>query len=344
MCMFFADELNLNNEREVNELRDFLKKFRVAFDKPDKSYVIRKDGKIIATGSSEKNILKYFFVDCTYSGQGAVAVIFNQLLENILNQGFSSYFVFTTPENKDVFQSLGLQEVSSTDKVILLEGGFYNIDHWLEEIKNEIGPRHGKRGAIVANCNPMTLGHKFLILEALEKVDELLVFVVEEDSSVFPFESRYEIVREELKDIENIKVLRGGPYIISRGTFPTYFIKKQDDLLDIYTELDATIFGEKIAKGLGINIRFIGTEDSDYVTNAYNRALIKVLDDFGIKIMLIPRLKIGDSTVSATKVRNLIKENNIEEAYKYLTRSTKKILNTDYGEKIIEKIRNESAI
>lgn len=342
--MFFADELNLNNENEVNELGEFLKSYRVAFEKPDKAYVIRKDGRIIATGSSEGNILKYFFVDCTYSGQGAISSIFNELLEHILDQGYNSYFVFTTPNNKSIFKSLGLTEVSSTDKVILLEGGFHNIEKWIKDIKEQIGPKKGKRGAIVANCNPMTLGHKYLITEALDYVDELLVFVVEEDLSIFPFKKRYEIVKEELKDFENVKVLKGGFYIISRGTFPTYFIKRQDDLLDIYTDLDATIFGERIAKGLDINIRFLGTEDSDIVTNAYNRALIKVLDDYDVEAKLIPRLKMGDKTVSATYIRGLIKEDRLDEAYKYLTTAAEEFLNTDCGGKIIQEIKNENAI
>lgn len=342
--MFFADELNLNNQNEVNELKNFLKSFRVAFEVPDKTYVIRKDGRIIATGSSERNILKYFFVDCTYSGQGAIASIFNELLEYILSQGYESYFVFTTPNNKSVFQSLGLSEVSATEKVILLEGGFYNIEKWMADTKREIGPKKGKRGAIVANCNPMTLGHKFLVTEALEYVDELLVFVVEEDLSVFPFEDRLAIVKEELKDFENVKVLKGGSYIISRGTFPTYFIKKKDDLLDVYTDLDATIFAQRIAKGLDINIRFLGTEDTDAVTNVYNRALMKVLDDYNIETTLIPRLKMGDKTVSATYVRQLIKEDKLEKSYRYLTLATKRFLNTELGEKVIQRIKNENAI
>ena len=342
--MFFADELNLNNENEVNEIKEFLQSYRIIYERQDKTYVIRKDGEIIATGSRKGNVLKYFFVDCTYSGQGAIAVIFNQLLEDLFDKGYKSYFVFTTPNNKTVFQSLGLNEISSTDKVTLLEGGFYNMENWLEEMKEEIGPRKGTRGAIVANCNPMTLGHKYLVTEALEHVDQLLVFVVEEDLSIFPFEDRYEIVKNELKDFNNVKVLKGGSYIISRGTFPTYFIKKKDDLLEIYTDLDATIFGHRIAKGLEINIRFLGTEDIDDVTNAYNKSLIKMLDDYNVDTILIPRLKIGDKTVSASYVRRLIKEEEMEKAYKLLTIATKRFLETTKGEKIIQKIKDEDAL
>lgn len=340
--MFVAEEINLSNIEEVNQLKDFLKTFRVAFEMPEKTYVVRNGGEIIATGSSDGNVLKYFFVNYTAGGRDAATAIFKKLLEHVENTGYKSYFVLTSPNYKAIFLSFGLEEVSSTDKVTLLEGGNYNIEKWIEDTNKEIGPKKGKRGAIVANCNPMTLGHKYLISEALENVDELLFFVVEEDSSVFPIERRLEIVKEELKDLDNIKVLKGGSYIISRGTFPTYFIKKEDDMLDIYTELDATIFGQRIAKGLEINTRFLGTENLDYVTNAYNRALIKVLDDYNIETKLIPRLKIGERTVSASYVRNLIKEGKLDEAYKFLTLSAKEYLETDEGKIIIDRIKNEN--
>lgn len=341
--MFVAEEINLNNKEEVDQLKDFLKTFKVAFEMPEKTYVVRNDEEIIATGSSNGNVLKYFFVNYTAGGRDAATAIFKKLLEHVESMGYKSYFVFTSPNYKAIFLSFGLEEVSSTDKVTLLEGGNYNIEKWIEDTKKQIGPKKGKRGAIVANCNPMTLGHKYLIAEALENVDELLFFVVEEDSSVFPMEKRLEIVKEELKGFENIIVLKGGSYIISRGTFPTYFIKKEDVMLDIYTELDATIFGQRIAKGLEINTRFLGTENLDYVTNAYNRALIKVLDDYNIETKLIPRLKIGERTVSASYVRNLIKEDKLDEAYKFLTLSTKEYLETEEGKVIIDRIKNENA-
>lgn len=341
--MFFADQVNFSNKKEVIELKDFLKSYGIVYEVPDKSYVIRKKGKIIATGSRKANVLKYFFIDCSYSGQGAIAVIFNHLLEDLLMNGYKSYFVFTTPNNKKVFQSLGLTEVSSTDKVSLLEGGFYNIEKWLEETKEIIGPRKGKRGAIVANCNPMTLGHQYLVNEALKHVDQLLVFIVEEDLSEFPFQDRYEIVKKELEDYDNVKIIKGGSYIISRATFPTYFIKKKDDSLKVYTDLDATIFGSRIAKALEISIRFLGSEKKDDITDEYNNSLTRVLDEFQIETQLIPRLKIGERTVSASYARKLIKEDELEKTYKLVTKSTKEFLESKKGKETIDKIKNQDA-
>ncbi len=338
--MFFSDEINLNNPTEVEEIKEFLKIFDVEYDYPDKTFVIRDNGDIIATGSASGNILKYFFAKCTYSGQGAIGIIYNSLLEYILEKGFGSYFIFTTPNNKNIFESLGLKEVFSTEKVMLLEGGFYNFNKWIKSIEDKIGSKKGKRGAIVVNCNPMTLGHKYLITSALKEVEELLIFVVEEDLSIFPFEARFNILLNEFKDEPRIKVLKGGPYIISRGTFPTYFIKQKDKMLEIYTELDAKIFAEKIAKGLCIDIRFLGSEPKDIVTSQYNESLKKILEGYNISVKIVTRIESNNDPISASYVRQLIKEDRIDEAYKLLPSSTIDFLESDLGIKVINTIQN----
>lgn len=339
--MFFSDELNQNNPIEVEEIKNFLKRFNVEYDFPDKTFVIRDNGEIIATGSASGNILKYFFAKCTYSGQGAIGIIFNTLLEYIIEMGYNSYFVFTTPNNKRIFESLGLKEVSSTNRVMLLEGGFNNYEKWITNIKSVIGDKNGKRGAIVVNCNPMTLGHKYLIQKALGEVKELLIFVVEEDLSVFPFEARLNIVSREFKDDKRIKVLKGGQYIISRGTFPTYFIKRKDEMLEVYTELDAKIFGEKISKDLSIDIRFLGSEPKDVVTSQYNQSLKKILENNNIMVRIINRIESNDKPISASYVRQLLKENKINEAYTLLPRSTIEFLKSQNGIEVIDTIQNQ---
>ncbi len=337
--MFFSDKINKNNPLEVEEIKSFLKIFNVEYDNPDVTYVIRDGGKIIATGSAQGNILKYFFARCDYAGQGAISIIYDSLLDYIFEEGYTSYFIFTTPNNKNIFESLGLKSVHSTESVLLLEGGFYNYRKWVKGVKETIGDKKGRRGAIIVNCNPMTLGHKYLMKTALDEVDELLIFVVEEDLSIFPFEDRYNIIVNEFKDEKKVKVLKGGPYIISRGTFPTYFIKQKDRMLEIYTELDAKIFAEKIAKDLSIDIRFLGSEPKDIVTNTYNNSLKGILEANGIEVKIITRIESNGNPISASYVRQLLKEKKFEEAYKLLPNSTIEFLKSDKGKKIINEIK-----
>lgn len=338
--MFFSDEINKNNNREIREITEFLKQFEVSFDYPDKTFVIRDKGKIIATGSAEGNILKYFFACKKYTGQGLMGIIYNSLLKHIFESGYDSYFIFTTPNNKIIFESLGLKEVSSTDNVTLFEGGFYDYNRWIKKTREIVGKKSGFRGSIIMNCNPMTLGHRYLIDKGLEEVDDLLIFVVEEDKSIFPLEDRFNIMKKNLENEKNITLLKGGPYIISQATFPTYFLKKKDTMLEVYTELDGKIFGTKIAKDLEIDIRFLGSEPKDQVTLAYNNSLEKILEKENVKVSIIERKKLGHEIISASLVRELLKEGNIEEAYKYLPESTIEYLQSEQGFKTIEKIKN----
>lgn len=340
MKMFFADEINKNNIRDIEEIADFLNQFDVKYDYPDKSFVIRDEGKIVATGSAEGNILKYFFACKKYAGQGLMGIIYNSLLKHIFESGYTSYFVFTRPNNKLIFESLGLKEVASTERVSLFEGGFYNYKKWVKKLGEDLGPKKVTRGSIVMNCNPMTLGHKYLIYQALDQVDQLIIFLVEEDKSIFPFEDRFNIMKKELAEEDRISLVKGGPYIISQATFPTYFIKKKDEMLDIYTELDGKIFATKIAKDLEIDMRFLGSEPKDLVTLAYNNNLKKILEEEDVQVEIVERKALEGEIISASLVRGLIRENKEEEAYKYLPQSTIDYLQGDQGRKTIEKIKN----
>lgn len=161
--MYFSDEINFNNNNDVEEIKEYLKENSVDYDLPDKTFVIRDKGKIIATGSAEGNILKYFFSSDEYQGQGLMGIIYNSLLNHLLENNYNSFFVFTKPCNKNIFLSLGLKEVYSTSRVSLFEGGFYNYQKWISAVKDNLSSKSGVRGAMVVNTNPMTLGHKYLI-------------------------------------------------------------------------------------------------------------------------------------------------------------------------------------
>ena len=75
------------------------------------------------------------------------------------------------------------------------------------------------------NCNPFTLGHRYLIETCAEKCDMLIVFVVQEDKSYFLFEDRLSLVQEGCSDLENVCVTGSGEFILSSLTFSEYFCK-----------------------------------------------------------------------------------------------------------------------
>ncbi len=339
--MYFTSVLNTRNKYELLELIDFLKSHDVIYDYPERTLVIRDNGKIIATASVDGKILKYFFVDENYLGQGILVILYNDLLNYLLENEILDHFVFTSPKNYEIFNGIGLKEVIRTDEVLLLEGGFSNYSDWVEKVRVLLNPLVMSRGAIVANCNPMTLGHKFLMEFASEKVDELIVFIVEEDKSAFTTEERFSIVAKEFENHSKIKVVHGGPYIISSATFPTYFLKELNSLTDVYTKLDATIFSEKIARDLNINIRFVGNEPLDKMTARYNENLKKYITREGLSLEIIERIQDNKDYISASRVRKLLKENNIEEALELCAPSTVEFLTSERGKEKIKELQHE---
>lgn len=173
----------------------------------------------------------------------------------------------------------------------------------------------GKTGAIVMNCNPFTLGHRYLIETAAGQVDRLYVFVVEEDKSFFPFEDRYKLVKEGTLDLENVSVIPSGNYIISSQTLAGYFEK--DSIGDIH--LDATADLElfvQIASMLNITVRFAGEEPIDAFTRQYNENMKMTLNAYGVQFVEIKRKEEQGEPISASKVRELLKQKRYKDIQK----------------------------
>jgi [citrate (pro-3S)-lyase] ligase len=177
----------------------------------------------------------------------------------------------------------------------------------LNKYKNELSRYKPFIGSIVMNANPFTLGHRYLVEYALSNVDKLFVFVVEEDKSFFSFEERINLVKENLKDLENVIVIPSGKFIISSITFNDYFAKdsKQENTT-INPTMDVELFGREIAPSLGINIRFAGEEPKDNVTLKYNKTMSEILPKYGIEFKVIPRKEISGDVISASSVRKLV--------------------------------------
>lgn len=167
-------------------------------------------------------------------------------------------------------------------------------------------------GAIVMNCNPFTLGHRYLIEKALEQCGFLAVFVVQEDRSDFPFEDRLRLVDEGTADLKNVVVIPSGKFVISSLTFSEYFNKSKMQDREIDTSLDVLVFAREIAPCLHITKRFAGEEPFDQVTRQYNETMRRILPEYGIEFVEIPRMEVDGEAVSASRVRKLLAEGNFE--------------------------------
>lgn len=186
-------------------------------------------------------------------------------------------------------------------------------------------------GAIVMNCNPFTLGHRYLIETAAKQVDRLYIFVVEEDKSFFKFQDRIEMVKQGTADIENVCVVPSGNFIISAFTFPEYFMKDYVKEKEFDMSSDVEIFGSKIAPALHIIKRFAGEEPFDVVTAKYNETMKEILPQYGVDFVEIPRATTNDKVViNATLVRKMLQECNLNEMEQFVPQSTITILKEKY--------------
>ncbi|GAA0123693.1 MULTISPECIES: [citrate (pro-3S)-lyase] ligase [Clostridium] len=335
------EKINLNKDRDVLEVKDFLKKFNLDLDNDvDYTVVIRQEGEIKATCSKAKSVFKCFAVSEELRGEGVSAILLNGLNDRLFEENIYHSFIFTKPENIEIFSGLGYKLIETVEKVALLENGIYNIESYLYKLSKKYNLEEKKeRSSLVMNCNPFTLGHLYLIEEAAKVSEEVLVFIVEENKSLFPFDVRYNLVKNGTEHLRNVKVIPGGEYIISSATFPSYFLRKKDDILEAYTSLDGKIFGKYFCNKFNINKRFIGEEPYCQVTSQYNKSLKEILPKFNVDVIEIPRKSYEDIAISASKVRELIKEENMNKIKEMVPKVTYDFLNAKEGVEIREKIK-----
>ena len=103
-----------------------------------------------------------------------------------------------------------------------------------------------------------------------------------------------------------------GPYLVSGATFPTYFLKNRDRVEQIHCQLDIEFFARYFAPAFSVSARYVGTEPLSEMTNQYNEIMKSQLSRHGIEIVGIPRLSIKDTPISASTVRNALKNRELQ--------------------------------
>jgi [citrate (pro-3S)-lyase] ligase len=340
--------VNLKNRGERDEVETFLRGFDLSLDQDVDYTLVIRDGtlpqgtSIVATCSKAGSVLKCFAIKEERRGEGIVSILISMLIDKLFRQGIFHSFIFTKPANADVFLALNFKLIHSNADVVLLENGIYDINKALEQMKEKYRIGDGEKAALVMNCNPFTLGHLYLVEEASKNSKEVLVFVVEADQSLFPFKARYELVCKGAAHLKNVKVLPSGEYLISLATFPAYFLREKGERLRAYVELDSSIFGKYFCKILNITKRYVGTEPYCQVTEVYNETLKKVLPTYGVELHEVARKVFRDVPISASRVRDLLKQGDLQDLRNLLPDVTFEFLNTSLGREITEKLKSST--
>ncbi|MDY4566047.1 MAG: triphosphoribosyl-dephospho-CoA synthase [Prevotella sp.] len=335
--------LNPATPRQRQRIEAFLKRNALRID--DMNYyaaVLDDDGEMIAGGGLKDDVIKCVAVDDAHKGEAIANTLVSHLISHANQEGYGCIKLFTKPKNRQLFESLSFRLLAKAPEAVLMETGIGGISNTVEALKkikeesekykeynkeckedskecrentsylNTSTPQHHNTtmqptGCIVMNCNPFTLGHRYLIEQAAKQVERLYVMVVREDCSLFAYTERKAMVEQGVADIENVNVIDGSDYAISRATFPTYFLKRLDDAADTQMLLDLDLFRRHIAPALGATVRFVGTEPTDQLTRRYNQLMHEALKD----VHEINRLEKDGNAVSASRVRKAMEEGDM---------------------------------
>jgi [citrate (pro-3S)-lyase] ligase len=332
--------LNIKHSGDLELLRAFLETEGLVPDRDlDYAVVLMDEEKIVASGCAAGNILKCIAVHRDYQGHALTNRIMTLLRLRAYHEQYEKLFLYTKPENESVFTDLGFTLIAQAPEAVLMENTEKGCEDWVETLERPEG--NPPSAALVMNCNPFTLGHRYLIEKACAENETVHLFVVREDLSVFPFKVRMELIRKGCEDLENLFIHEGRDYIISRATFPSYFIKEEKIMDDSHTRLDLSLFARKIAPGLNIRKRYVGEEPFDVVTSRYNTLMKEILPGAGIEVAEIPRREIGGRAVSATRIREALAAGTLEEIRDQVPSTTYEYLISEKGSRIGKKIREK---
>lgn len=337
--------LNPTTPRQRQRIEAFLKRNGLRFD--DMHYyaaITDDDGEMIAGGGLKGNVIKCVAVDDAHKGEAIANTLISHLIAHANEEGHSNVMLFTKPKNRQLFESLSFRLLAEAPEAVLMETGIGGINNMVEQLKkikeegevckennqgckkeektnlNITTPQHLNpstpqllitttplRGVVVMNCNPFTLGHRYLIEQAAKQVERLFVMVVREDCSLFAYAERKAMVEQGVAHLKNVTVIDGSEYAISQATFPTYFLKRLDDAADTQMLLDLDLFRRHIAPALGTTVRFVGTEPTDRLTRRYNQLMHEVLAD----VRETARLEKKGNAVSASRVRKAMEQGDM---------------------------------
>jgi len=323
------------NVRKMRKVKEFLDENDLELSPDVEVFVVGKEeDKIVACGGLSGKVLKCIAVANERRGEGLILKVMTELLNISYDRNKKELFLFSNPKNIEFFKDCGFRIVQECKNEIVLMENNKNIELYKEKL-TKFKINGNTIGSIVMNANPFTLGHKYLIEEASKKSDWLHLFVVREDVSEFRFDDRIKLIKEGISDFKNITIHEGSDYIISKATFPTYFIKDKGMINDVHAKLDLNIFRNQLAPCLGITHRFVGTEPYCQVTNNYNMNMKKILEEENgksdvIKVEEIDRVEFNKQAISASRVRKLLKDNNYEELASIVPASTLKFLKVNY--------------
>lgn len=305
--------------KQLEDIAALLSTYGLSLDQSVEIFVVAFQGKqIVACAGLDRNVIKCVAIDPQLRSENVSLALISEVVQQAAERGYFHLFLYTKPENELFFKGCGFYPLITVPGVLtFMENTPMGISRYCKELSKY---KHAgqKIGSIVVNANPFTLGHRYLLEQAASACDWLHVFVVREDLSLFSYVDRIELVRKGAVGIVNLTVHEGSAYMVSKATFPTYFIKEKKDVETASTACDLLLFRNYIAPALGITHRFVGTEPFCAVTKRYNEDMKYWLQEASTNSPMIELVEIdrcAQSTglvISASAVRAALAKQDFE--------------------------------
>lgn len=332
-------EINIHIKRNFNKWCQFLEKTGITefspkeTDQVERTFVWEDAGEIMATGSIAGHVLKYIAVCSKVKGHGET---FNQLVSKLVSEaatmGRFHLFVFTKPQYVQSFGYVGFHRLAQVEDGAILEAGTPDVHDYLAGLPHFANQDSAQIAGIVMNANPFTNGHRYLVEQASRENDQVYVFVVSQEASLFTFDERFKLVQEGCQDLTNVTVVPGGDYMVSYATFPAYFLKDNQDVAHFQAALDAQLFKQQIAGPLHITRRYVGSEPFSKTTDIYNQELTRVLPP-DVEVRIVERASnAADDVISATKVRAAIANDQLAVVQNYVPQPTLSFIQNNWSD------------
>jgi [citrate (pro-3S)-lyase] ligase len=296
----------------ITEVRKLLAQVDLEYDSQIQTLLVaRHNDQLIACAGLDHNVVKCVAMLPSYQGCQLSLKLCEYIQKFAADKGYNKLFLYTKPHNEILFRQCGFYPlVTVPETLVIMENTPVGIKRYCQQLSAL--KQDTEAGAIVMNANPFTRGHLYLVEQALKQVSWLYIFVVSEDASLFATKVRYDLVCQGVQHLSRVSVILGSAYLISRATFPTYFLKTAQQIEQAYLAVDLLMFRNYIAPTLNITQRFVGTEPYSVVTCAYNQAMHKWLTSPTastippIAVHELERLAIDGDAVSASRVRKLL--------------------------------------
>lgn len=322
---------------ERQEIERLLARCGLSYEEHIEMFVLCRDGgRLVACAGLQQDIIKDVAIDPDYRGSAMSLTLVSEITYLAHSRGHDLLFVYTEPKNAGFFRGCGFYDlVEVPERVTLMENTPVGIRSYCARLaRSRVEGR--KIGCVVANANPFTFGHRYLIEQAAAACDWLHVFMVREDVSMFSYKDRFYLAQENTRGIPNMTLHEGSHYMISRATFPCYFFKDQGIVGKCRTAVDLLMFRNHIAPALGVTHRFVGTEPFCATTKKYNNDMMVWLQEDvseapPIKVVEIERTRRAGVAVSASEVRRLLRAGDMERIRELVPPATYDLLESKYA-------------